>query len=280
MTAAKTSAKSKAGQDNGAAATSEQSALAEAVTYEEAIAAEAAEIRGDATDLDAALFLELWPLLKRPIPQGFIQHVGKVEGKPYPSTGVRSLQVLIDRMNNVLTPLWWWYEVEYLGEGQDHGKLAEVTVYVGQRGGAADRSTILTTGKSRGGVNQASTIGNRFKGSETNAAKRAFAQIGPGHEVYLGATDLDPDVSEEAAKEQAKSDTGTGRPEERKLPKDAAERLFEQIKTAGLEEQLPTKLRGFGVKELTDLTVEQSIKVYEWAGGAVEQPELDEGGEG
>ena len=93
------------------------------------------------------------------------------------------MQVLIDRMNNVLTPLGWWYEVEYLLDGEDHGKLAEVTVSVGNRG-----SEPLVTAVSRGGVNQASTIGNRFKGSETNAAKRAFAQIGPGHEVYLGAT--------------------------------------------------------------------------------------------
>lgn len=199
MSATKQSTRGKAPQ-NGKA-NGDTAALVEAKALEDQIATEAATIREDATELDRALFLRLWPLLARPLPAGFVQHIGVVTGKPYESTGVKSLQVLIDRMNNVLTPLWWWYEVEYLLDGEDHGKLAEVTVYVGTRGG-----DVLTQATSRGGVNQASTLGNRYKGSETNAAKRAFAQIGPGHEVYLGAVDLDPDVSVDAAKAQQRAD--------------------------------------------------------------------------
>lgn len=167
--------------------------IAEAIAYEEAIAAEATEIRGDETDLTPALFLKLWPLLKRPIPAGFIQTVGKVQGKPYESTGIRSVQVQIDRMNNVLTPLGWTSEVEY----EQDGKLARVTIGIGRHGNALAHAT------SYGGVDRGSGVGNIYKGSYTNAAKIAFARLGPGHEVYLGAADLDPDTNEDAAKQAA-----------------------------------------------------------------------------
>lgn len=234
--------------------------LAEAIAHEDAIADEATAIREEATTIDAALFLKLWPLLRRPIPAGFITTTGVVKGKPYPSTGVKSMQVLIDRMNNVLTPLWWWYEVEYFGAGSDAGTLAEVTVYVGERAG---KPFILTQATSRGGVNQASTLGNRYKGSETNAAKRAFAQIGPGHEVYLGATDLDPDVSTDAAKAQEVSQ-GDGQAEAETLSADRAENLAAIIDAAGLTDHLPNKLRSFGKKALTDLTLDQGMALYAW----------------
>lgn len=179
--------------------------LATAIAYEQAIADEAAEIRGDHKELTPELYLQLRPLLRKPIPSAFIVTTGKVEGKPYPSTGVKSLQVLTDRMDNVLTPFWWRYDVEFVGpEGVDArgvpnaGRLAEVTVYVV----GSDHDKPLIVKRSRGGVNQASTIGNLFKGSETNAAKRAFAAIGPAWEVYVGAADFDPDTDLDAAGQQ------------------------------------------------------------------------------
>lgn len=179
--------------------------LEAAMVAEAEIAAEAATIRGDAKALDAELFMRLWPLLRRPIPQHFIVSTGVTKGKPYASTGVKSLQVLIDRMDAVLTPLWWGYKVDYIGpEGLDdrgrprQGTLARATVIVGV--GANEQPLLARV--SYGGVDQASTVGNLFKASETNAAKRAFAQVGPGHEVYIGATDFDPDTDEDAAKIQ------------------------------------------------------------------------------
>jgi hypothetical protein len=54
-------------------------------------------------------------------------------------------------------------------------------------------------------VNRGSTQGNLRKGSFTNAAKQALARIGPAHEVYIGVTDHDPDVDEEAAKQQSRA---------------------------------------------------------------------------
>lgn len=175
----------------------EETALDEAIRSEEEIAARAAAIWGDETALTRELFLKLWPLLKEPIPSGFIRRVGVTTGKPYDSTGVRSEQVLIDRMNNVLTPLGWWDDVQWFEEG----KVAEVTICVGTFGGE-----VLLKRSSRGGVNQGSTRGNIYKGSKTNAAKRAFAAIGPGHEVYLGAADLDPDTDPDSANQQGRED--------------------------------------------------------------------------
>lgn len=175
-------------------------ALAEAIAYEQQIAEEAAAIRGDAQELTPELYMKLWPLLRRPIPAGFIQTVPQTTGKPYDSTGIKSVQVCIDRMDNVLTPLWWRDEVEY----ENDGKLATVTVVVG---GGGNLQAPLVKRSSRGGVERGSTTGNVYKGSYTNAAKLAFARVGPGHEVYLGATDFDPDVDPDAA-EQAEREAG------------------------------------------------------------------------
>lgn len=174
--------------------TAAQQSLAEAIASEEAIATEAAALREDKTDLDHGLFMELWALARRPIPSGFIQHVGVVTGKPYESDGVRSVQVQHDRMNNVFTPLWWWEDDPVY---EQDGKLCFVTVHIG-----SDRDKPMMSRSSWGGMKQASTLGNLFKGSYTNAAKVAFARVGPGHEVYLGAADFDPDTDEDAAKAQ------------------------------------------------------------------------------
>ncbi len=161
-----------------------------AAAHESALRYRAAEIRGEATELTPDLFLALWPLLLEPIPEAYIQRIPPVKGKPYESTGIRSVQVQVNRMNNVLTPLGWHDHVDY----EMDGKLAKVTIVV-----VGVKSEPMFSRSSYGGVNQGSTTGNIYKGSYTNAAKRAFAMVGPGHEVYLGAADLDPDVNAEVA---------------------------------------------------------------------------------
>lgn len=195
MTTSSTKAPTSKGASNGNGQTPDP--LAQAIAYEQAIADEAATIRDDATELTHGLYLQLLPLLRKPIPPGFIKTVGVTDGKPYPSTGVSSVQVQMTRMDNVLTPLWW----ELVDVYEQDGKLCRATVFVE----FADRKVPLTRA-SWGGMNRGSTIGNLYKGSFTNAAKRAIAMVGPGQEVYLGATDYDPDVSEEAAADQAKAD--------------------------------------------------------------------------
>ena len=98
-----------------------------AVVSEAMLADRARDVRAELTVLTPELFARLLPLLREPIPAGFIKTVGKVEGKPYESTGIRSVQVQIDRMDSVLSPLWWREDVEYF----EQGKLAKVTVEVG-----------------------------------------------------------------------------------------------------------------------------------------------------
>lgn len=179
--------------------------LVEAVAYEAAIEAEANEIwkslakEVEKPTLDEALFLELRPLLRKPIPKGFIKYVPKLEkGKPYESTGVCSVQVQIERMDAVLHPPNWWSQEDYFQDG----KLCKVLVCVGTR------AKPLVSRSSYGGVDRGSTIGNVYKGSWTNAAKLAFARIGPGHEVYLGAADLDPDVNQQVAEQKGEKTNG------------------------------------------------------------------------
>lgn len=169
---------------------------ADAAAYEEDIARRAAEIRGDEfVGLDRATFIKLWPLLREPLHAGHVTHTPVTTGKPYVSDGASSAQVLVDRMNNVLTPLGWEAREEYTAEG----KLCKVTVLVHDRDGQA-----LVTRSSWGGVAQGMGAGNIYKGSWTNAAKLAFARLGPGREVYLGALDFDPDTNAEVAALQAK----------------------------------------------------------------------------
>lgn len=179
--------------------------LAAAVRAEQLLTDEAAKIRGDEELLTPTLFDQLYPLLVEPIPRAYVQTTPAVKGKPYVSTGIRSVQVQVNRLNNVLGPRWWWDVAEY----QDGGKLCTVTVFVGNArlresadnplrrdGGPGDVvRDVLVSRSCTGGVNQGSTLGNVYKGSYTNAAKRAIALLGPGHEVYSGAIDLDPDVN-------------------------------------------------------------------------------------
>lgn len=165
-----------------------------AIAAARTLADEASKIRSDATELTPELFNRLWPLLRREIPAGFLVEATRGEGKPYDSMGIRSVQVCVDRMDDVFTPLWWDQEVEYL----DDGKLCKVTVIVHVAGNDVRRTAW-------GGVNRGSTTGNLYKGSYTNAGKRAFALLGIGHEIYIGATDFDPDVDPQAAREQART---------------------------------------------------------------------------
>lgn len=174
--------------------------LAAALRSEAQIAAEAAVIRANAEALTPALWADLRPKLMLPIPGAFIVSISLGKGKPYASTGIGSVEVQRARMDAVLSPFWWWEEPRYLN---DAGTLCEVTVFIGH-----DRERPLWWRRARGGVDRGSTLGNVHKGTYTNAAKLAFARVGPGHEVYVGAADLDPDTDPDAAEQQASDAPG------------------------------------------------------------------------
>jgi hypothetical protein len=260
------------GRQNGEP-TPEQRALMEAIAYEEAIREEAEGIwtddeRGGLDELDSHLFRSLRPLLRKPIPPGFIEHVGSVTGKPYDSTGVRSVQVQMDRLDNVVGPENWGYEATHT----EDGKRCYVRAWIGSK------DAPLFERDSWGGMNQGSTEGNLWKGSFTNAAKLAFARLGPGWEVYVGAADFDPDTDEEAAKAQGDA-PATPSLEVAVIDGDRVAELADAAQAfiaAGDEKaqtrQLVTKLRHVGVtgkiesisRALASLTLAQADDVEAW----------------
>jgi hypothetical protein len=225
-------------------------AIQDALAYEANIAERAKLIRGDAETLTPKLFMELWPLLCEPIPEGFIQSVPKRTGKPYDSTGIKSVQVQIDRTNNILTPLWWHDHVEY----QDEGTLAHVEVHVGTVDGEP-----MIVREAWGGVDRGSTKGNVYKGSHTNAAKLAFARLGPGHEVYLGATDFDPDVNVQVGG-GSRRPTGDARP----MPKAEREKMEAAVAKAGKD--IAMVLGALGLERLEQVTVGHRKAIKELLG--------------
>lgn len=230
-----------------------KSAFRAAVTYEKEIADDAAKVRGAATELTGELFLKLLPIACQPIPEGFILYVSAGDGKPYASTGVRSVQVQIARMDAVFTPLWWSYETNY----SDDGKLAEVTVTVNVEGNPVTRSAW-------GGVDRANTQGNLRKGAFTNAAKVAFARLGVGGEVYLGATDHDPDSDPAAAKAQvAPASANTPAAAEQPLSPESQDKILTAFTEAGIANDLALYLRAVGAASLEEVTAAQAYQLRE-----------------
>lgn len=240
--------------------------LAEAAAYEQRIADEAhaiwdsASTQGEAT-LTPALYRRLRPLVRRPIPEGFIAEISAGKGKPYESRGIRSLQVQVDRLDNVIGEGNWDWSTRWLNEA---GTLTEVAVWIGP-----ESAPLVGPRRARGGVDRGSTLGNTHKASETNAAKLAFARLGVGHEVYVGLTDLDPDVSEDAMRVQGEGGGETvaiGEPP--KLTPEQVERVEKGIDGAGLTEHLPMKLRSMGLESLAEATTADATALWEWTHGA------------
>jgi hypothetical protein len=193
---AKQRAEAAKGSSNDVVASALWGNINDAKAYEQQIADDAAVIRGEGFEgLTRELYLKLWPLLRKPIHAGHVIHSTRGKGKPYASDGVKSVQVLIDRMDAVLTPMCWAYRETY----HNDGKVCQVEVVVWLKDGES-----IVTRSSWGGVNQGSTQGNVYKGSFTNAAKPAFARIGPGHEIYAGEIDFDPDVNPDIAAQQGR----------------------------------------------------------------------------
>jgi hypothetical protein len=240
-------------------------ALQQAIEYEQDIANKAREIWLSAREQEASaeighVFPLLRLLLRKPIPPAYVQHVDAVTGKPYESTGVKSVQVQMDRLDNVLGPENWGYERAF----HDDGKLCEVVAWVGE-----SRELALFVRDSFGGVDRASTRGNLFKGSFTNAAKPAFARLGPGWEVYVGAADFDPDTDESAAEQQAKTDAPLHKDPNRPLSEAAVDKLRKAVAEKALtDEDVQMKLRSFGVSAIEGLTAEQGVGFWEWVNGA------------
>lgn len=179
----------------------------------------ARKVRADAKydgKLTPTMLLDLEPLLYHPLERKYIETTAPTKGKPYESTGVRSVQVQIDRMNTVLGFQHWRVLYHY----QSNGELCRCHALVGndlqwarldEKGELLPYTIIATEGLSDDGVREADVLmvregwgghnrgtarGDLYKGSETNALKRTLARCGPGAEVYR--LDFDDDVNKSA----------------------------------------------------------------------------------
>lgn len=155
--------------------------------------------------LTMAILHALAPLLNEPIDGRYIETIPPVSGKPYESTGIRSVQVQINRLNAILGEGHWRKLLHYA----DGGATCCAHVIVGNALAGCNldkdgqlvidfRAEILAHRYGWGG--HAARGGNRgdlYKGAETNALKRVIAQLGPGQEVYC--LDFDEDATPRAA---------------------------------------------------------------------------------
>lgn len=149
--------------------------------------------------LSNALYLALEGLLFEPIDPRYIKTLPPIQGKPYESTGIRTAQVQVDRLNAVLGGPHWRKLLHY----EDGGGTCHAHVIVGNNLGHATLDALggllqgdadlLVHRSGWGGHARAKDAGDRRKGAETNALKRTIAQVGPGHEVYC--LDFDEDAN-------------------------------------------------------------------------------------
>src|ERR1044072_7891147 len=179
--------------------------LAEALSFERAIAAKAARARrkaGYQGQLTAQMLNDLHELLTLPIPRHYIGHTPKGSQSykdrngnqnpwpPHDITGINGAQVQATRMSNVLGRQHWRKLARYTNNGQ----LVQVWVIVGNdlakaridESGQLDPNgaEILIVEDGWGAYNKGPDPANHYKGSETSAIKRAHARVGPGEGVY------------------------------------------------------------------------------------------------
>ena len=159
------------------------------------LADRAKAIRGNdyAGSLTPALLIELGDLLRQPTPEKYVKYIPAVNpGKPYPSIGLNSSQFQIDAMNAVLGRPHWRI-LRHYPDAKD-GFICKVVVIVGNQLAAASLdhagelvvgdAEILAISEEWGAVKNATTPADAYKGSATNACKRAIAGFGPGADVY------------------------------------------------------------------------------------------------
>lgn len=173
-------------------------------------------------ELTMKMLRKLEPLLREPIAARYIETIPAIEGKPYVSTGVKSAQVLIDRMNEVLGAGHWRALAHYA----NNGELCRVWVIVGNNlsrastdkengnleltGDDGETAEVLIARDGWGG-HRARSAGDTRKGSETNTLKRVLARVGPGCDVYRLDYDADntgPEQGSERPRAQAQQPRG------------------------------------------------------------------------
>ncbi len=199
-----------AAEQNGAAVdTKSQTELRELREEAEKIKAEN-EYKGNLT---ADIFNALQELLYRPIPARFIKHTPPGQGHQFEQTGVKSVQVQLDRLNAVLGPQHFRPLTMHTDGGtickavvvvgnnlqwaqlDESGKLVPYTVIPSGGNGAVTvkEADVIAERHGWGGWKRGTQPGDVYKASETNALKRVLARFGPASEVYTQDFEDDPE---------------------------------------------------------------------------------------
>lgn len=203
-------------------------ALAEYDHADETRADRAAALWGDDTQLTGAILRKLRPLLREPINPRHVVTTGAAEGgKPMVTTGIRSVQVQVDRLDEVLgadhfrllarhTPDGircrvhivigndlQWCHLDADGELHPYTLLPDTAAVAGSGGtvyAGVQEADVLVHGDSWGGHKRGSAPADIWKGAFTNAAKLAIARhAGPGDHVYRLEFEDDPQAPEARA---------------------------------------------------------------------------------
>jgi hypothetical protein len=142
--------------------------------------------------LTAKVLVALGEVLRRPTPGKYVQHIPRQPGKPYDSTGLTSSQYQICYMNAAFGRAHWRMLRHY--PTQRAGFLCKVVVIVGNNLVSAsldadgelivNKADVLALSEEWGSVTYAAAPGDAYKGSATNASKRALAAFGPGSDVF------------------------------------------------------------------------------------------------
>lgn len=227
----------------------------------------------DHGEMTPQLLVALEPLLNEAIDPRHIKVTPPVTGKPYESTGIRSVQVQIDRLNAVIGAPHWRKLLFYIDGGNVcHGHIIVGNKLIAANVGGEDghlipgEADIVAHRSGWGGHSRGSNRGDLYKGSETNALKRAIAQLGPGHEVYT--LDFDEDLNPAATAPPATEPTQAALPtaasgggEQAQLPiEDAATEL---TKILAIDDDL-SSLRAEVHKgmQLFDMTTEDRLERF------------------
>jgi hypothetical protein len=180
--------------DRRAAAAAAQEATDGTALFRD-VAERAATIRAE-HDYEGALTTQmvvaLTGVLHQPTPARYVKYIPATTGKPYESTGLNSAQFQIDLMNAGYGRAHWRALRHYPAGRQ--GFICKVVVVVGNNLVAANLDAagelvagdadILALSEEWGSVKNASSPADSYKGSATNAIKRALAAFGPGSDVF------------------------------------------------------------------------------------------------
>jgi hypothetical protein len=242
--------------------------------------------------LTSSILRQLEPLMYTRIPEEYLHFSPQTTGKPYDSTGIRSLQVQVDLANAVLGAAHWRLLTYYPIKGdRPDPTTCHAWVIIGSNlqpaevapdgdSVEANGATILAARDGWGGIKRGNHEGDERKGSQTNAAKRALAHAGFGANVYRLDFDeelvdgMAPAATPAAASRAETRSANTGRAAPAPAQQGQKKRSPVQALTALLGQDDPLREmreRANTGMELCGMTPEKRLGWLTESGGTVEE---------